>query len=162
MNKNKNNWYHLLLLSFVYISAIYAPMIYTTSYLMFWMRADPLRGQVGGYWALEIETFLDPVKWHWAVRRVPLLYVTGQYEKDRLHLQIYSPLCLQFTTCTHDTSTTSCKYSVFFHVPLNTSETFEVALWRNVSTCTCYLVSNLEVDIVDITKGFIKNKVVMS
>ncbi len=25
---------------------------------------DPLRGQVGGGWALEIETFLVPVKWH--------------------------------------------------------------------------------------------------
>jgi hypothetical protein len=24
------------------------------------MRADPLRGQVGGGWALEIETFLGP------------------------------------------------------------------------------------------------------
>jgi hypothetical protein len=27
---------------------------------MFLMRADPLRGQVGGGWALEIETFLGP------------------------------------------------------------------------------------------------------
>jgi hypothetical protein len=38
---------------------------------MFLMRADPLRGRVGGGWALEIETFLGPVKWHWAIRRVP-------------------------------------------------------------------------------------------
>ncbi len=30
---------------------------------MFLMRADPLLGQVGGGWALEIETFLVPVKW---------------------------------------------------------------------------------------------------
>jgi hypothetical protein len=30
---------------------------------MFWLHADPLRGQVGGGWALEIETFLGPVKW---------------------------------------------------------------------------------------------------
>ncbi len=30
-----------------------------------------LRGQVGGVWALEISTFLGPVKWHPAVRRVP-------------------------------------------------------------------------------------------
>jgi hypothetical protein len=36
---------------------------------MFLMRADPLRGQVGGHWA-ETETFLDPVKWHRAIRRV--------------------------------------------------------------------------------------------
>jgi hypothetical protein len=35
------------------------------------MRADPLRGQVGGGWALEIDSFLDPVKWHRAGRRVP-------------------------------------------------------------------------------------------
>ncbi len=45
------------------ILAIYAPMIYTA------LRADPLRGQLGGGWALEIETFLDPVKWHRVVTR---------------------------------------------------------------------------------------------
>jgi hypothetical protein len=39
--------------------------------VMLLMRANPLRGQVGGSWALEIETFLGPVKWHRAVRRVP-------------------------------------------------------------------------------------------
>jgi hypothetical protein len=38
---------------------------------MFLMRADPLRGQVGGGWALKIESFLGPVKWHRADRRVP-------------------------------------------------------------------------------------------
>ncbi len=32
----------------------YAPMIYMALYLMFLMRADPLRGQVGGGWVLEI------------------------------------------------------------------------------------------------------------
>jgi hypothetical protein len=37
----------------------------------FLMRADTLRGQVGGRWALEIESFLGPVKWHRADRRVP-------------------------------------------------------------------------------------------
>jgi hypothetical protein len=37
-----------------------APMIY----VMFLMRADPLRGQVGGGCALEMETFLGPLKWH--------------------------------------------------------------------------------------------------
>ncbi len=40
---------------------------------MFLMRADPLREQVGGGWALEIEPFLGPVKWHRAVRRVPFV-----------------------------------------------------------------------------------------
>ncbi len=39
--------------------SIYAPMIYTAPY-MFWMRADPLRGQVRGGWAPEIETFFGP------------------------------------------------------------------------------------------------------
>jgi hypothetical protein len=27
---------------------------------MFWMRAYPLRGKVGGGWALEFESFLGP------------------------------------------------------------------------------------------------------
>jgi hypothetical protein len=46
-------------------------MIYTAPYVMLLMRANPLRGQVGEGWALEIETFLGPLKWHRAVRRVP-------------------------------------------------------------------------------------------
>jgi hypothetical protein len=46
-------------------------MIYTAKCIMFWMRAYPLRGQVGGGWALEIESFLGPVQWHRADRRVP-------------------------------------------------------------------------------------------
>jgi hypothetical protein len=37
--------------------AIYAPMIYTAQCIMFWMFAYPLRGLVGGGWALEIESF---------------------------------------------------------------------------------------------------------
>jgi hypothetical protein len=41
----------------VCLLAIYAPMIYTAPCVMFLMRADPLRGQVGGGWALEIENF---------------------------------------------------------------------------------------------------------
>jgi hypothetical protein len=35
-------------------------MINTAPYVMFLMRADPLRGQVGGGWALEIDTLLGP------------------------------------------------------------------------------------------------------
>ncbi len=50
---------------------IYAPMIYTAYCVMFLMRADLLRGQVGVGWALEIKAFLGPVKWHRADRRVP-------------------------------------------------------------------------------------------
>ena len=38
---------------------------------MFWMRAYPLLAEVGGGWALEFESFLGPVKWHRADRRVP-------------------------------------------------------------------------------------------
>jgi hypothetical protein len=47
-------------------------MIYTTPFVMSLMRADPLRGHVEGSWALEINTFLSPMKWQRAVRRVPL------------------------------------------------------------------------------------------
>ncbi len=36
------------------VKTIYGPMIYTDPYVM---RANPLRGQVEGGWALEIETF---------------------------------------------------------------------------------------------------------
>jgi hypothetical protein len=35
------------------------------------MRADTLCGPVGEGWALEIESFLGPVNWHPADRRVP-------------------------------------------------------------------------------------------
>ncbi len=45
-------------------------MIHTAPFVMFLMRADLLWGQVGGGWALEIESFLGPVKWHGADRRV--------------------------------------------------------------------------------------------
>jgi hypothetical protein len=46
-------------------------MIYTALCIMFWMRAYPLRGEVGGGWAMEFESFLGPVKWHRADRQVP-------------------------------------------------------------------------------------------
>jgi hypothetical protein len=46
-------------------------MIYKAPYIIVLMRVAPLRGLVGNYGALEIETFLGPVKWHQAVRRVP-------------------------------------------------------------------------------------------
>jgi hypothetical protein len=46
-------------------------MIYTAPCIMFWMRAYPLRRQVGGGRALEFKSFLGPVKWHQADRRVP-------------------------------------------------------------------------------------------
>jgi hypothetical protein len=37
---------------------IYAPMIYTAPYIIFWMRAYPLRGEVRGGWALEFLSYL--------------------------------------------------------------------------------------------------------
>ncbi len=43
---------------------IFAPMIYTAPCIMFWMRAYPLRGEVGRGWALKFSSFLGPVKWH--------------------------------------------------------------------------------------------------
>jgi hypothetical protein len=42
-------------------------MIFTAPYVMVLMQADPLQGQVGEGWALEIETFLGLVKLHRAV-----------------------------------------------------------------------------------------------
>ncbi len=51
--------------------AIYVPMIYSALCIMFLMRADPLRGHVGGGWSLENEIFMGPVKWHRADGRVP-------------------------------------------------------------------------------------------
>jgi hypothetical protein len=53
------------------VITIYTPMIFTALCIMFLMRVYPLRGQVGGGWALEIESFLGPVKWHRADRQVP-------------------------------------------------------------------------------------------
>jgi hypothetical protein len=45
-----------------FIITIYAPMIYTAPCIMFWMHAYPSIWQVGGGWALEIESFLGPRK----------------------------------------------------------------------------------------------------
>ncbi len=42
------------------VIAIYAPMIYTAPCVMFWLRADLLRGQLGGGSTQEIETFFGP------------------------------------------------------------------------------------------------------
>ncbi len=54
----------------VYYLTIYAPMIYTAPCVMFLIRADTLLEQIGGGWALEISSFLGPVKWQRADRRV--------------------------------------------------------------------------------------------
>ncbi len=57
---------------------------------MFWMQAYPLRGQVGGGSALEIKSFLAPVKWHRANRRVPF---GAQKTRDTKHDEEYLYLC---------------------------------------------------------------------
>jgi hypothetical protein len=50
---------------------------------MFLMRTYPLRWQLGGAWALEIKSFLGPMKWHRADRRVPFGTQTVRYIKAR-------------------------------------------------------------------------------
>jgi hypothetical protein len=62
------------------------PMIYTAPCIMFWMRAYPLQGGVGGGWALEFESFLGPVKWHRADRQVP--FVGAQKTRE------FSTICI--------------------------------------------------------------------
>ncbi len=52
------------------IISIYGPIIYTAQYVMLLIRANTLRELVRWYGALEIKTFLGPVKWHRAVKRV--------------------------------------------------------------------------------------------
>jgi hypothetical protein len=46
-------------------------MIYIAPFILFWMRAYLLFGEMGGGWALEFKSFLGPVKWHRADRRGP-------------------------------------------------------------------------------------------
>ncbi len=65
---------------------------------MFLMRADPLRGQVAGDWALESETSLGPMKWHRAVTRVPF-----RAQKSREIISTMQPvhfplICLSWQT----------------------------------------------------------------
>jgi hypothetical protein len=72
------------------IIAICAPMIYTVPCLMFWMRAYSLRGQVGGGWALDIESFLGSVKWHRADRRVPFHRAQNTADLYRMGLGLVS------------------------------------------------------------------------
>ena len=61
MEFKRNPWVFVTMK--VYRITIYAPLIYTSPCIMFWMRAYPLHGEVGGGWALEFPIFLGPVKW---------------------------------------------------------------------------------------------------
>ncbi len=65
-----------------YILFDYGPMIYTVSYVMVLMRADSLLEQIGGGWALEIETFLGPEKCHRAVRRASYVVILRDMKLD--------------------------------------------------------------------------------
>ena len=68
LDRNQKMTLAVVLLNSICIT-IYAPMIYTAPpCVMFLMRADTLFGQVGGGWALEIESFSEPVKWQRAER----------------------------------------------------------------------------------------------
>jgi hypothetical protein len=70
-----DNQYFYFISCEYHLCRVYSICVKHNSYLWTYdllvlMRADPIRGQVGGGWALEIETFVGPVKWHRAVRQV--------------------------------------------------------------------------------------------
>jgi hypothetical protein len=73
-----------------HIITIYAPLIYTAPCIMFWMRAYPLRGQVGGGLALEFKSFLGPVKWHRTQEEGFMAHTEGV--EEQVHKGTYS-LC---------------------------------------------------------------------
>jgi hypothetical protein len=71
-------------------------MNYTAPCIMFWMCAYPLRGEVGGGWALEFPSFLGPVKWERADRRVPFgAQKTREFQLLYQNLWIFL-LCVSF------------------------------------------------------------------
>ncbi len=64
----------------------YLPKMYTVPCVMFLMRADPLRAQVGGGWPWKSKSFLGPVKWHRADRRAhfgPKKRVSEVFRKNK-------------------------------------------------------------------------------
>jgi hypothetical protein len=92
-------------------------MIYTATCIMFWMRAYPIRGEVGGGWALEFES-LGYVEWHRADRRVPfgaqrLQPLTWQIGTTTIHIcrtQQYAPFRdYEFGYC----AITDCVHQLF-------------------------------------------------
>jgi hypothetical protein len=87
--------------SYLWTYDLYVP------YVILLMRATPLRGQVREGWALEIKTFLGPVKCHRAVRRVPLraqknrdfqpaskALRTGLYQSEVIDSFMYMSFCV--------------------------------------------------------------------
>ena len=68
-------------------------MIYTAPCIMFWMRAYPLLGQVGGGWALEFETFwalcngIELIgKCHWGPKKLDHLFQRVCLDENELLL----------------------------------------------------------------------------
>jgi hypothetical protein len=59
---------------------------------MFLMRADPLRGQVRGGWALEIGSFLGPVIWHRADRQVPFWAQKTRVQTIKIKKQVMTQI----------------------------------------------------------------------
>jgi hypothetical protein len=65
-------------------NSYYAPMIYTAPCVMLFMRADPLQGQVGRGWALEIECHFGPKKVKQAHSCHRILIAVNFNDGDRL------------------------------------------------------------------------------
>jgi hypothetical protein len=91
----------------------YAPMNihYTALCIMFWMRAYPLLGQMGRGWALEIESFLDPVKWHQADRQVPF-----GAQKHEMVMHASKTLCRRHVN--HRCINSCCVYCTYVQMTL--------------------------------------------
>jgi hypothetical protein len=68
----------------------YAPMIYTALCIMFWMRAYPLLGVVGGGWALEFSSFLGP-KWHLPIGGLATEFRSEKIPRNRLGMDSVIP-----------------------------------------------------------------------
>ncbi len=71
-------------------------MIYLAPCVMFLMHADPLRGQVGGGWALEISILLGP-EWHSPISSMPFHRITGP-KKSPLGGQVGGVWALEIET----------------------------------------------------------------
>jgi hypothetical protein len=74
-------------------------LCFTAPCVMLLMRVASITvlWQVGGGWALEIESFLGPVKWHRADRRVP--FRAKKKKKTRTFLDFFSFRLISSSTC---------------------------------------------------------------
>jgi hypothetical protein len=76
-------------------------MIYTAPCIMCWMRSYTLRGEVGGGWALEFPSFLGPVKWERADRRVSFGAQKRSYFHDSYEEWISYTFSLKYSLQLH-------------------------------------------------------------